>query len=249
MKVSLITISYNAEDTIEDTIQSVINQSYKNIEYIIIDGLSNDNTLNIIEKYKSRISKVVSEKDKGLYDAMNKGISNCTGDVIGMLNSDDLLASPDIIEKLVKVFESEKTDAIYGDLVYVDREDIEKIKRKWISKKYKKGAFKRGWMPPHPTFYVKKELYQYYGKFDLRFKTSADYELMLRMIHKHNVKLSYLSEIMVKMRVGGQSNVSVKNRLNANREDKMAWDVNGLKRPPFLSLIKPLSKVGQFLRR
>jgi glycosyltransferase len=249
MKVSLITISYNAEETIEDTIQSVLNQSYKNIEYIIIDGKSNDNTLDIIDRYKDRISKVVSEKDKGLYDAMNKGITHCTGDIIGMLNSDDLLASNDIIENLVKVFTSEKTDAVYGDLVYVDREDTKKVKRKWISKKYKKGAFKRGWMPPHPTFYVRKVLYQYYGKFDLRFKTSADYELMLRMIHKHNIKLSYLSEIMVKMRVGGQSNVSIKNRLNANREDKMAWDVNGLKRPLFLSLVKPLSKVGQFLKR
>lgn len=249
MKVSLITISYNAEETIEDTIQSVLNQSYKNIEYIIVDGKSDDNTLNIIDQYKDRITKVVSEKDKGLYDAMNKGISQSTGDVIGMLNADDLLASNDVIQNMVNLFESGNSDAIYGDLVYVDRENTKKIKRKWISKKYKKGAFKRGWMPPHPTFYVKKELYQYYGKFDLRFKTSADYELMLRMIHKHNIKLNYLPEIMVKMRVGGQSNVSVKNRLNANREDKMAWDVNGLKRPLFLSVVKPLSKVGQFFKR
>ncbi len=249
MKVSLITISFNAAETIEDTIQSVINQSYKNIEYIIIDGKSNDDTMSIINRYKNHIATVVSEKDKGLYDAMNKGISHCTGDIIGMLNSDDILANKDTINNLVKLFESEKADAIYGDLVYVDREDTSKVRRKWISKKYKKGAFKKGWMPPHPTFYVKRELYKYYGKFDLRFKTSADYELMLRMIHKHNIKLSYLPEIMVKMRVGGQSNVSIKNRLNANREDKMAWDVNGLKRPLLLSLAKPLSKVGQFIKR
>lgn len=249
MKVSLITISFNAAETIEDTIQSVINQSYKNIEYIIIDGKSNDDTMSIINRYKNNIATVVSEKDKGLYDAMNKGISHCTGDIIGMLNSDDILANNDTIKNLVALFESEKADAIYGDLVYVDREDTTKVRRKWISKKYKKGAFKKGWMPPHPTFYVRRELYQYYGKFDLRFKTSADYELMLRMIHKHNIKLSYLPEIMVKMRVGGQSNVSIKNRLNANREDKMAWDVNGLKRPLLLSLAKPLSKVGQFIKR
>lgn len=249
MKVSIVTIAFNAEETIEDTIQSVLSQSYKDIEYVIIDGKSEDGTLKIIERYQDKIARVISEKDKGLYDAMNKGISHCNGDLIGLLNADDLLAQPDTIEKVVRKISKDGSDALYGDLVYVDKDNTHKVKRKWISKKYKKGAFKWGWMPPHPTFYLKKEMYQYYGKFDLRFKTSADYELMLRMIHKHHIKLSYLPEIMVKMRIGGQSNASIKNRLNANREDKLAWDVNGLKRLPFLNVIKPLSKVGQFFKR
>ncbi len=247
MKISVITISYNSADTIESTIESVLAQDYDNVEYIIIDGGSNDKTLSIIDKYKDKIDVFVSEPDKGLYDAMNKGIKHATGDVIGMLNSDDLYADSSVLTKVAN--EIKDADAVYGDLNYVDRDDINKVTRRWVSGTYRRNAFKRGWMPPHPTFYVKAEKYHQLGTYDLRFKTSADYELMLRFIHKHKIKLSYIPHVLVLMRVGGQSNSSFKNRLAANKEDRFAWKLNGL-RPGILTFIlKPLSKIGQFIKK
>lgn len=247
MKISVITISFNSADTIESTIESVLAQDYDNVEHIIIDGGSNDKTLSIIEKYKDKIDVLVSEPDKGLYDAMNKGIKYATGDVIGMLNSDDLYADSSVLTKVAN--EIKNADAVYGDINYVDRDDIHKVTRRWISGIYRQNAFKRGWMPPHPTFYVKAEKYHQLGTYDLRFKTSADYELMLRFIHKHKIKLSYIPHVLVLMRVGGQSNSSFKNRLAANKEDRFAWKLNGL-RPGILTFIlKPLSKIGQFINK
>jgi glycosyltransferase involved in cell wall biosynthesis len=156
-KVSIITVCYNSEKTIEDTIKSVINQSYPNIEYIVIDGVSNDNTLAIISKYKDKITKIVSEKDKGIYDAINKGIRLATGDIIANLNSDDFYIDNNVIADVVATFENEKTDTLYADLYYVDAVDTNKIVRYWKSKQYKEGLFLKGWMPPHPTFFVKKK--------------------------------------------------------------------------------------------
>ncbi len=249
MKISLITVSYNSEETIEETIQSVLAQKNIDLEYILIDGASTDKTLNIVEAYKSKIAVFLSEKDKGIYDAMNKGIQLATGDVIGILNSDDVFTNDEILGKVCKAFEDPEIDAVYGDLEYVDRIDLSKVKRKWISGKYKEGAFLKGWMPPHPTFYVRKKIYDAFSSFNLEFNSAADYEIMLRFIHKHKIKLSYLPEIMVKMRQGGQSNASLINRLKANREDKKAWLVNGLKPAPFTLIKKPLSKLGQFLKK
>jgi len=246
MKVSIITVTYNSEAFLEQTIRSVTEQTYPNIEYIIIDGASTDNTLTIISKYKNKIQHLLSEKDNGIYDALNKGIKMATGDVIGILHSDDFFTSNTVIEKVVAKITSDKSDALYADLYYVDKNDTDKITRKWHSGNYSHGAFVNGWMPPHPTFFVKKEVYQKHGAFNLDFKTSADYELMLRFIHKHQIKLSYLNEFIVKMRVGGQSNVSVNNRVVANIEDRKAWEVNGLK-PRFYTLwLKPLRKIKQF---
>lgn len=247
MKVSIITVTYNSASTIEQTIQSVLNQSYTNIEYIIIDGVSTDGTLDILNRYKGQIHKIVSEKDKGIYDALNKGIDLATGDVIGILHSDDFYMSSNVIENVANSINQNQCDALYANLYYVDKDDTNKIKRKWHSGNYSEGAFLNGWMPPHPTFFVRKEIYNKYGKFDLQFTSAADYELMLRLIHKNKIRLAYLNEFIVKMRIGGKSNVTVKNRVTANLEDRKAWEVNGLK-PRFYTLtLKPLRKILQFL--
>lgn len=245
MKVSIITITYNSEATLKDTIESVVNQTYDDIEYIIVDGKSTDNSLSIIESYKDKISKVVSEKDKGLYDALNKGIALATGDLIGIIHSDDFYTNKFVIEKIVKSIEENNSDAIYADLYYVDKVDTNKIFRKWKSGNYKYGQFLNGWMPPHPTFFVKRSCYEKFGSFNLSFISAADYELMLRFIHKHKIKISYVPEFIVKMRVGGKSNVTLKNRIRANKEDRKAWTENGLN-PKFYTLfLKPLRKIVQ----
>lgn len=246
MKISIITITYNSAATIEQTIRSVLEQSYKDVEYIIVDGLSTDNTLEIVNRYKDKISKIVSEKDNGLYDALNKGISLASGDVIGILHSDDFYTGNSVLQKVADTFQKNNADAVYANLYYVDKDNTDKIKRKWHSGNYTEGAFLNGWMPPHPTFFVKKEIYNKYGTFNLQFTSAADYELMLRFIHKNKIKLAYLDEFIVKMRTGGKSNVTVKNRVNANLEDRKAWEVNGLK-PRFYTLtLKPFRKIIQF---
>ena len=247
-KVSIITVCYNSAKTIEDTIKSVINQTYDNIEYIIIDGLSTDNTLEIVNKYQSNISKIVSENDKGLYDAINKGISLAAGDIIANINSDDFYIDNNVIADVVEKMLSEKSDTLYADLFYVDPINTNNITRNWISGIYKKGMFFKGWMPPHPTFFVKKSVYNKYGGFNLELKSAADYEIMLRFIHKNECSISYLPRVIVKMRTGGVSNSSLKNRIRANREDKKAWKINGIKPKPYTLIFKPLSKLNQFFK-
>lgn len=248
MKVSIITVAYNAEKTIEDSIQSVLEQKYDNIEYIIIDGASTDRTLSIVKKYEDRISTIISEKDKGIYDAMNKGVKAATGDIIGILNSDDFYIDSNVITDIVNSF-NDSIDGVYADLVYVEGDDTSKIRRKWESGFYHHGAFKKGWMPPHPTFFVRSKVYSDFGHYALNLRSAADYEFMLRVIHKHRIKLNYLQRIIVKMRVGGESNASFKNRLNANKEDKIAWKMNGLQPGRFTFIRKPMSKLTQFIKR
>jgi glycosyltransferase involved in cell wall biosynthesis len=250
MKVTIITITYNSAATLEDTLRSVVNQDYPNIEYLIIDGKSKDNTLQIVDKYKDKITKVVSEKDKGLYDALNKGIALATGDIVGMLHSDDLYESNHVVSDIVKTFEKNPSaDGVYADLVFVDRNDINKVTRTWESGDYEEGDFLSGWMPPHPTFFVKKECYERFGGFNTSLRLSADYELMLRMIHKNKIKLAYLPKVVVKMRMGGVSNVSLFVRLKANIEDKMAWKLNGMKPKLFTRFLKPASKIMQYFKK
>jgi len=250
MKISIITITYNSAQTVEDTLRSVTSQDYPNLEYIIIDGKSKDTTLQIVDKYKSKIAKIVSEKDKGLYDALNKGIKNATGDVIGMLHSDDLYANEQVISKVAQKFAEDSTiEGVYADLVFVSRKDTNKAMRVWESGTYEEGAFLKGWMPPHPTFFVRKEVYEKFGGFNTGLKLSADYELMLRLIHKNNIKLAYLNETIVKMRMGGVSNVSFFVKLKANLEDKLAWKLNGMK-PNFTTIfMKPIRKIKQYFKR
>ena len=247
MKISIITIAYNSEETIEDTILSVINQTYNDIEYIVVDGGSTDKTLEIIEKYKNQIDIVISEPDKGIYDAMNKGVRTANGELVGILNSDDFYANSSVIENISKNIKG--YDSIYADLVYVDRVDTNKIIRYWKSGVYKKGAFLKGWMPPHPTFFLRKKIYDRFGTYNLALKSADDYELMLRVLHKENISTTYYPEIITKMRVGGQSNASISNRLKANKEDREAWEINQID-PKFYSLyLKPLRKISQFIRK
>ncbi len=250
MKVSIITITYNSAATVEDTIRSVVMQDYPDIEYLIIDGKSKDNTLAIADKYKDGISKIVSEKDKGLYDALNKGIRHASGDIIGMLHSDDIYAHAQVIRHVVETFRSNPdAQGVYADLVFVNRNDTNKVMRTWESGTYREGDFLKGWMPPHPTFFVRKECYENFGTFNTDLKLSADYELMLRLIHKNNIRLAYLNEVIVKMRMGGVSNVSFFVKLKANLEDKMAWRMNGVKPKMTTLLMKPLRKIGQYFKR
>ncbi len=246
MKVSVITIAFNAAETIRETVESVLSQDYPSVEYIIVDGKSSDGTQEIVESYGDRISKFISEPDGGVYDAMNKGIGLATGDVISILNSDDAYAYPSVISEVVAKMNSDNSDLVYGDLQYVDRENTSKVLRNWKSGTLKLNAFKWGWMPPHPTLFVRRKCYDNWGRFNLKLKTSADYELMLRFMHKQKAKVSYLPKVLVKMKMGGQSNASVGNRLYANKEDRMAWKLNGLK-PYFFTLwLKPIRKIGQF---
>lgn len=250
MKISVITITYNSQFTVEDTIKSVLSQDYPDVEYIIVDGLSKDKTMEVVNQYRNRISKIVSEKDKGLYDALNKGIGLATGDIVGMLHSDDIYANEHVLSRIADEFKQHSnTQAVYGDLVFVSRADTNKIMRTWTAGEYTDGAFLKGWMPPHPTFYIQKECYDKYGMFNTSLKLSADYELMLRMIHKHKVNVRYIPQTLIKMRMGGVSNVSFFVKLKANLEDKMAWKLNGIKPGTLTLLKKPLHKLKQYFKR
>ncbi|UTW62702.1 glycosyltransferase [bacterium SCSIO 12741] len=249
MKVSIITVSYNAVKTIEHTIQSVLDQDYPDIEYVIVDGGSKDGTVEIIQQKEGQVARWVSEPDKGIYDAMNKGVSLATGDLIGILNADDFYMDHQVISKVVATIQAANADSLYADLQYVAQDNISKVIRTWRSGQYAKGLFLEGWMPPHPTFFLKKSCYEKFGTYNLELRSAADYELMLRMLHKEDISVAYLPEIITQMRAGGTSNASMKNRIKANREDRKAWEMNGLK-PKWYTLIKkPLSKLGQFAKR
>ena len=248
MKISIITVVWNNAKTIKDAINSVLNQSYKDVEYIVIDGASTDGTIEIVKSYGDRI-KFISEKDNGLYDAMNKGIRMATGDVVGILNSDDFYASDKILQIVADEFLKGNIDSVYANLEYIDANDPKRVIRYWRSKKYQEGIFRSGWHPAHPTFFVKKEIYEQYGVFDLSFKIAADYELMLRFFEKYKITSSYVDEVFVKMRIGGESNKSIKNIIKANLESYMAWKANGLYINPLRFLLKPFSKIVQFINK
>ncbi|WP_161887659.1 glycosyltransferase family 2 protein [Pontibacter russatus] len=247
MKISIITIVYNNRETIADAIESVLAQTYPDIEYIVVDGQSTDGTVELVQSYGDRISKFISEKDAGLYDAINKGIRLATGDVVGLLHSDDLFESRDAIKAVAAAFRNNGTESIYADLVYVSRQDAGKVIRNWKSGIYKKNNFLYGWMPPHPTFYVKREVYERLGLYNTKFRSAADYELMLRYLYKEGISTAYVPEVLVRMRVGGKSNVTLANRWRANQEDFRAWQVNGLKPRYYTRFLKPIRKLVQFL--
>jgi glycosyltransferase len=248
-KISIITVSFNSQSTIKHTIKSVDSQDYLNKEFLLIDGSSNDWTLDIVSFLKDKINYFVSEKDNGIYDAMNKGIKASSGDIIGILNSDDFYSSNQVLSKVAKIFEESDCDCLYGDLVYVDKGDARNIVRYWKSGNFSKKKLRMGWMLPHPTFFVKKEIYEKYGLYNLKLKTAADYEMILRLLHKDNIKVEYLPEILIKMRIGGESNSSFINRIKGNYEDNLAWDMNNLRKPPFIRFLKPLRKVKQFFKK
>ncbi len=245
IKISLITVTYNAENTIGRCIESVITQNFKNLEYIVIDGGSTDKTIPIINKYSKFISHFISEPDKGIYDAMNKGIKLATGDVIGVLNADDFFADTDILNAVSLVFNKNNVDIVYGDLDYVNTEGD--IIRKWRSKAYKQGLFNWGWMPPHPTFYCKRNIFGNLGGYSLEYGTAADYELMLRYMHLNKVGAFYLKKVLVKMKVGGISNKNFSNRVKGMLHDFKAMRFNGIMLPVLTLICKPARKIIQYL--
>jgi glycosyltransferase involved in cell wall biosynthesis len=246
-KISIITVTYNSAQTLEQTILSVLSQDYPNLEYIIVDGKSTDTTFTIIEKYRNKITHFISEKDDGLYHAINKGINLATGDIIGILHADDFYTKNDVLTGIAETFKMNEADAVYANLHYVDKNNTDKIIRTWKSGSFSPNKFLWGWMPPHPTFFVKKNCYTKYGVFNTTLRSAADYEIMLRLLYKHKIKAAYLPEFIVKMRVGGQSNASIQNRVKANNEDRMAWKLNEVKPYFFTLIIKPLRKLTQFL--
>jgi glycosyltransferase len=246
MKVTIITVTYNSEKYLEESILSVMNQTYTNIEHIIIDGKSTDGTINIIKKYEKNIAKWVSESDRGMYDAINKGMEISTGDIIGILNSDDILSQNNVIEIIVNSFLEKNVDSVYGDLEYVDADNLFNIYRIWKGKPYDRKLFLSGWMPAHPTFYFKKEIYLKYGGYENHYFSAADYELMCRYLYKHKISSYYIPNLIVKMRRGGQSNSNLKVRLRANRRDYLAMKKNNIPFAFFVSIIKPLSKLHQY---
>lgn len=249
MRVTIITPTYNSEKYLNDCIQSVADQDYPDIEHIVIDGKSTDGTVNIIKQHSSSIARWISEADRGMYDAINKGMAMATGDIIGILNSDDMLASKDVVSTIVDTFNKHQVDTIYGDLQYVDPDNIQKIYRTWKGKPYKRSLFLFGWMPAHPTFYIKRSLVKTYGGYENHFYSAADYEFMSRYLYVHKVSSFYLTKLLVKMRRGGQSNSSIKQRLRANRRDFLAMKKNKIPFPFFVAILKPLSKLHQYYKK
>ncbi|WP_184544937.1 glycosyltransferase family 2 protein [Mucilaginibacter sp. FT3.2] len=245
MKISIVTVVYNAQDTIAQCINSVISQKYPDIEYIIVDGGSTDNTLQIIDQYASFINVLVSEPDQGIYDAMNKGIKIATGQVVGTLNADDQLAGDMVLSAVAEAFINQGADAVYGNLHIVNQAG--KIIRKWHSKQCGKNSFNRGFMPPHPTFYCKRELFSKLGFYSLAYGSAADYELMVRFMYLHHIKNFYLNVVMVTMRHGGVSNSSFKNRIRAWGFDLKAMRKNNIKFPLLALFLKPLRKAYQYI--
>lgn len=246
MKISVISVVYNNARYIGDCIESVAGQSYRDLEHIVVDGGSTDGTLDVIEKHRESVTKWVSEPDDGLYSAMNKGIGMATGDVVGFLHSDDYYAGRDVIEKVAGVFTEREVDSLYGDLVYITKGG-DRVIRYWKSGDYRKGMVNWGWMPPHPTFFVKREVYGRYGGFNTNLKVAADYDLILRFLGKHGISTHYLPEVLIKMRIGGNSNKSIKNIIRKSREDYRAMKENGLPLPVAALFYKNLSKLRQFI--
>lgn len=247
MKISIITVCYNSNDFIEQAISSVVSQNYHDMEYIIIDGGSEDGTVQTIKRHKKYVDKFISERDEGLYDAMNKGIKISSGDIVGILNSDDMYYDEDVIGKIANKFSSSDVDSCYGDIVYVDRFSPERVKRYWKSGDYSRNRFIKGWMPPHPAFFVKRKCYEKFGLYNTDFIIASDYELMLRFLFKHGISSCYIPSVLVRMRTGGASTPGLLTTLNNVCENYKAWRVNELHAPCYTFFLKPLSKIPQLL--
>lgn len=249
MKVSIITAVFNRSETVSNAIESVLGQTYTDIEYIIIDGMSNDGTDRVVSQYSDRISHVVREKDRGIYDALNKGLRLASGELIGFLHADDFFSDGNVVSRIAQeVQRDSQLMGVYGDLDYVDSKDPSRLVRRWISGAYDVTKFRYGWMPPHPTVYLRKACYDAHGVFREDLGSAADYELMLRMLFFAKIPMVYIPETLVCMRTGGASNASILNRLKANRQDARAWNVNGARPPIGLRFLKPLRKLSQYFR-
>ena len=248
LKISIITATYNSSKSLKSCIDSVVMQDYGSIEYIIIDGKSSDSTTDIVNNYQATYSyiKMVSENDSGIYDALNKGLALATGDVIGFLHSDDLFPSNTIISELASKINNDNLDGIYGDLQYVTKENTNKIIRFWKSCEFRPELLKMGWMPAHPTLFLKKEIYLKHGQFNKSFEISADYDFMLRVLKDNTFKFGYLQKVITKMRLGGASNRSIKNIIKKTKEDLRALRLNNIG-GIFSLILKNTSKIKQFV--
>ncbi|GHT43917.1 glycosyl transferase [Bacteroidia bacterium] len=246
MKISIISICFNNEKDIRSTIESVVNQTYQDIEYIIVDGSSKDNTLEIVNEYKDKIAKIISEPDKGLYDAINKGIKVATGDVVGLIHASDRLFNNEVIAKIARHFDKNDIEALYGHSKIINAENgVDRINQ---SPQFKKSLFKQGWFPSHQSFYVKRELFEKYGYYKLKYRIAADYELVFRFLYCYDVKVSLLDEYIVLFSLGGTSTKSWKNIFELNKECAEAWKENG-KRIPFYTIpLKLFRKIPQFIK-
>jgi glycosyltransferase len=249
MKVSIITTVLNGAGTFEHCIKSVLNQTYRNIEYIVIDGKSSDETLRIINKYHDRISHFLSEPDDGMWDALNKGLDIATGDIIGLLHSDDFYTHNKVIATVVSHIEKHHVDSCYGDLMYVKKNNPEKVFRYWKSSHYSEGLCQRGWVPPHPTLFIKKDVYTEYGYFNTKFKLASDYDLMLRFLERYRISSVYIPEVLVKMRTGGMNNKNLKNRIEKTFEDFRSCRENGIKNVFSAIVRKKTMKIPQFFKK
>ncbi len=248
MKISIITAVYNNKNQIAEAIESVLNQSYPNIEYIVIDGASTDGTSEIIKSYGNKISKFISEPDEGIYDGLNKGIHQATGDVIGFLHSDDFYLYDQVLEEIVQIFKEKNCDGVYGNLIYVDKEDTNRVVRRWDSGEFKYENLKKGWMPPHPAFFIKREVYKRFGVFDTDFKISADYNFMLKILSSQKFTACYIPNVLYVMRMGGASNKSIKNLWQKSKEDLRALKQNRVGSVVALFL-KNIFKISQFFKK
>ena len=246
LKISIITVTYNSEKFLQSCIESIQSQDYPHIEHIIVDGKSTDGTLAIIKANEKSISRWISETDRGMYDAINKGMRLATGDIIGLLNSDDLLASTDVISTIAKTFTEKNVDSIYADLLFVQQQDTSQVYRTWKSISYKRDRFRYGWMPAHPTFYFKRSLLEKYGDYENHFFSAADYEFMARYLFVHKVSSYHVPKMFVKMRIGGASNGNFYQRLRANRRDYLAMKKNKIPCALVVSILKPLIKLHQY---
>jgi glycosyltransferase involved in cell wall biosynthesis len=249
MKVSVITVCFNSKKTIADTLRSVHEQSYKDIEHIVVDGASSDGTLEVIGRTPNRIARFLSEPDEGIYDAMNKGISMATGDIVGFLNSDDVYASEGSLEKIVDAFDNPNMDACYGDVLFVAADNSERIVRYWKAGPYSPGSLAKGWMPPHPTFYVRRHVYERAGGFDPAYHFQADFEMAIRLIELQKIPMRYIPNTLVRMRMGGASNASIWNVVRGNMEACYAVRKHNLPVGLLFPVRKILSRIPQFFSR
>jgi glycosyltransferase involved in cell wall biosynthesis len=249
LKVSIITVSYNSIKTIEDTIRSVKEQRYPYIEYIVVDGASTDGTKEVIEQHLGHISRYVSEKDGGIYDAMNKGIGYATGDIVGILNSDDIFFDESVIEKVVAAFaQDESLSCVYGNIQYF-RNNVNNVMRVWKTQAYYEGYLESGKVPPHPAVFVRRKVYEKIGLYKTDYKIAADLEFMIRLLKTYRLRSTFLNEFLVKMRAGGISTTGLRSYLVSTKEIKRAWNSNGLKYPLKLYIIRPIIKILQLLKR
>jgi len=247
MRVSVITACLNSAETIGQCLESMSSQKYGDVEHIIIDGGSEDGTQDIIREHSRSVAKFVSEPDSGVYDALNKGIAMATGDVVGVLHADDVFEDERVIADVADAFERSGADTCYGDLVYVARDNVDRIVRRWKSGVCRPGHFRsRGWMPPHPAFFVRREVYERFGLFDTRFRIAADYELMLRLLVRHRVSTCYVPRVLVRMRTGGTSAPRIRTLLRTFSEDHRAWKVNGFPASVLTVAAKKLRKLAQY---